>query len=227
VIALLLALVLPLAPGDDLLRSAERAYHDGRYVQAHDLWLAALEDPQLVRGPLLFNLGACAYRMGQVPDAILWWHRARLRAPRDRELVFNLRRAERELGLPAAARAWHEWLTGRELLSLVVVLQSIGLLGLVLLKRRAARLALAGLVLATLPAVLALLAADPAREPRAAVLLTSRAALRAEPHAELPGEASIAAGTLLRLAARSDRWVLAECAAGRGWIERSAVGVVE
>jgi len=222
-----LLLVLCLALGDDILVSADRAYRDGRFPEAHELWLAALDDPELARGPLLFNLGGCAYRMGQVPDAILWWHRARLRSPRDPEIGFNLRRAEQELGLPAAARAWHEWLTAHELLVLTLVLQSAGLIGLVLWQRRLARVVFAGLVLATLPAVSTLLASDPAARSRAAVLLTSRAALRAEPHAELPGQAGIAPGTLMRILARSDRWVRVECAVGDGWIERSAVGLIE
>jgi tetratricopeptide (TPR) repeat protein len=221
-IALLLALLLP--PADDPLERALRAYREGQYAEAHELWLEALDDAALAKGPLLFNLGSCAYRMGQVPEAVLWWERARLRAPRDGEVAFNLRRAEQELGLAPPDRGWRAWLTSRELLMLVVAAQSIGLLGVVLLRHRGARLALAVGVIATLPAVVTLLDGGSVAE---AVVLAPGAVLRPEPHQEIPSATTVTAGSLARIVAMSDRWALVECAAGRGWVERPVLGLVE
>ena len=225
-ISLLFGLVL-WSCGDDLLARAEQAYRDGRWAEAHSLYATALLDPATPRGPVLFNLGTCAYRAGQVPEAILCWRRAQLRAPHDAQIAFNIRRAEQELGLAAPVRAWHEWATPTELLGIVIMLQLAGILGFLACRRRGLRAGAGLMVLATvLPGVAAVSHAC-AEQPASAVVLPARIPLRLEPHAEAGSLATLPAGSLVRIVAMSERWALVEGPALRGWVDRTGIALVD
>ena len=213
--------------GDDLVARAEQAYREGRWAAAHSLYTTALADPATPRGPVLFNLGNCAYRAGQVPEAILYWRRAQLRAPRAEQIAFNLRRAEQELGIPAPSRAWHEWTTPYELLGIGIVLQAAGILVFLTSKRRGRRVGAGLLVLLTVwPAGIAMAKAC-ADQPANAVVFPARVSLRPEPHSEAGSIATLPAGSLVRIVAMSERWALVEGGDSRGWIDRNGVALVD
>jgi tetratricopeptide (TPR) repeat protein len=232
VIALVLSLLLGLA---DLDR-AEQAYHAGRFEEALAGFEAALSEPAAEEGALLYNMGNCAYRLGRLPDAILLYRRAQIHLPRDREVAFNLRLTEAKLGvsppaspsLTTSAARILDSLTPQEHLALVGALETVGLAGMVLLRRRrAARNATAFLV------VLALLGA--ARLARAiwfpgapaGVVIAREIALRPEPSTSEPITARLRAGESVRIESMSTEWLRVAHPLGRGWTERVGIGLVD
>ena len=198
-IALLLAAIL--AAGGNFDR-AERAYRAGRYAEAMTLYEAALSEADTPQAPVLYNLGNCAFRLGRHAEAVLLYRRAQLRMPGDAQVEFNLRLAERQLGIeppPAdpvgaliAARV--ESLTAGQVLALTLLLQTGGLAGLVLLRRRGtARNLLALLVVIGLLGDVRLVGERWFAGPPEGVVLVREISLRSEPHPSL--------GITLRLAA--------------------------
>ena len=229
-----LALLLFLAPTD--LQQAEASYRAGRYQEAMVEFQAALAEPGAAAGPILYDLGNCAYRLGRHAEAVLYYRRALLRLRRDPELRFNLRLAEQKLGMDVpATESFGAAVVGLvdafgrgELLALAVTLQTVGLLGAVLLRRRRGLRLLPWAV--TLLGVLAgaRLARDtwfaPAPE---GVVVSDEISLRSEPRADLAVTLKLKAGELVRVEEQSDRWVRVVHPQGRGWTERAGVGVVE
>ncbi len=230
-IELLLALLLGNGPAQ-----AERAYEAGEFAEALALYQAALEEPGAAEGSLLYDMGNCAFRLGRLAEAALFYRRALVRMPRDEDAEHNLRLAERRLGLEAplgvplsalAVRATDALAPGL-LLALAAALETIGLLGVVFLRRRRAAQLSAALLL-----LLALAAAGRLAErrwfpgPPEAVVLSAEIALRAEPHAEVPAILRLKAGETVRVLERSDRWSRVLHAHGGGWTESTGLGLVE
>jgi hypothetical protein len=213
------------------LGDAERAYEEGRFGEAYTLF-----SEERATGPVLYNLGNCAFRLGRHAEAVYLYRCAQLRLPRDEELAFNLRLAEEKCGVQeedtpsfgTAALGLIDSFLFSELEAFIVLLECIGLSGLVLLRRRpAARNAMALIVVLAL-----LLSARLVRNqwfpgPPDGVVLQEKIALRPEPHIDHPATAEIWSGETVRIEAMSDRWALVEHARGRGWTERAGVGVVE
>ncbi len=230
-ILLPLALVLALAgPGD-----AERAWEAGRFEEAFALFHARLDAGQSEPGPTLFNLGNCAYRLGRHAEAVLWFRRAALRLPDDPQVAFNLRLAQRHLGLKGDDVA-PETGFARELRRVtafqwLVILGSahaVGVVGLFLSGRRRGLRIAAGLLLAS-----ALAGAVPwARshfdpDPPGGVVLAGEAVLRREPHPDQPVVTRVRAGDSVRVLERSARWLRVAHSSGEGWTEQNGIGLVE
>lgn len=228
-IALLCALFL--GAGD--LGRAERAYRAGQYGEALTLFQAALDAPGAPQGPLLYNLGNCAYRLGRHAEAVLYYRRAQLRLPRDPELEFNLRLTERRLGVDAPVSesfvaAFFDSFTPSALLWLVGGLQGVGLVGLVLLRRRrAARFGMALLVLLALAGAARLAQTQWFPGPPSGVVLASEISLRSAPRADRAVTLELEAGETVRVQESSERWIRVVHARGSGWTERAGVGVVD
>ncbi|MFQ5504758.1 MAG: tetratricopeptide repeat protein [Planctomycetota bacterium] len=225
-LALLFGLCLVLGDSGELER-AERAWRAGRYGEAFAAYERALSDPELPRGALLYNLGNCAYRRGRRAEALLYYRRARLHMPDDGELLFNLRLVLNELGLESG-EGWRDPISPAPLLLLVTLLQSAGLLGLLLpgLRRRARRLLLLCLPLGLLGAA-RLVQTRCLPSPLEAVVLAERIVLRPEPHRDLAPVLELEAGQLLRVAEASDRWLRVLHPLGSGWTEARTVGLIE
>lgn len=231
-LALLLGCVVQDPPPTD---PAARAYAAGRYDAAFAAYEAMLEDPAAARADVAFNLGVCAYRLGQDPQAALWFRRAGRHAPRDPAIGFNLALTEARLGIDntptsplAMARAAAAAFTPGELLLLTASLQGIGLVGLVLVRRRrllrlAAALALALGLLAATPLVLgAIFGVAPA-----GVVLAPDLALQSTPDTTAPASSHLSGGELVRVREQTEAWLRVEHPRGAGWVPRAAVGLVE
>jgi hypothetical protein len=236
-IALLLAIFFSLGiPESSNLERAEQAYRDGRFGEALALYESALSDPGVAEGPVLFNLGNCAFRLDRPAEAILFYRRAQLRMPRDGKVKFNMEFAGHRLGVDtpgaesfaaAVAGLADSFLPG-EMLILVGVLQLVGLTGMVLFKRhRAARNTMALIVLIALAGAAHLVQSQWFPDAPEGVVMDDRIAVRTEPHANMPVVLELRAGETVRIEERSDRWACIAHGRGRGWTKRSGVGVVD
>ena len=235
-IALLLGPFLGLLFGPLDLGQAERDYRAGRYADAYTLFEAALSSPDAPHGAVLYDMGNCAYRRGDHAQAVLYYRRALLRLPLDQEVQWNLRMAERQLGVDTPADGWlraveaallHRYTPGG-LLLLLAGLQTIGLLGAVVLRRRrAARTAMALLVLLALAGTARLLCTRWFPPPTHGVVLEGEIELRGEPHAAWAVTRRLRTGELVGIVELSDRWARIVHRRGGGWTERASVGLVE
>jgi tetratricopeptide (TPR) repeat protein len=233
VIALVLAFVLGISDVD--LTEAERAYLEGRYGDAHALFEAARREAVSPSGALLYNLGNCAYRLGRPAEAVLQYRRARLRLPRDPAVTFNLRLAEGQLGLydpegesfGAAVAELAASFTPRELLVAVGVLETLGLVGVVLLRRKRWLRNLSGLVLLLgLAGAARLVVTQWIPGAPEGVVLDATAPVHAAPDPGSEVTADLEPGESVRALERSDGWIRIRHSEGAGWTVVGAVGIL-
>ena len=223
-------------PGGPIAR-ADAAYAEGRFGEALALYEKALEDPEAPRGPLLYNRGNCAFRMGRHAEAVLHYRRALMRLPRDEALRFNLALAEGKLGIEAppfesfgsAVEALAGAFTPAEFLILMAVLQAVGLFGWLLLRGRRSltRGAMLLLVVLGVAGSARILRTQVFPEPPEAVVLSSETLLRAEPHRSRPVIGKLDAGRTVKVEAYSDRWARVDHPSGWGWVERDYLGLLD
>ena len=234
-IAFVLVLLIGLMTASISPAQAERAYHSGHYAEAYQLYQQALSEPDLAMGPLLYNLGNCAYRLGRHAEALHYYRRSQLRIPRDAELEFNLSLTERALGIdPRAPRsliavilAWLDQFAPALLLVIASSLQAFGLAGLLLLRaQRSTRRALALALLLGLTLGARLMQVQFIPSPPEAITLASKIQLRSEPHLNLPVTLEITAGETLLIEDMSDRWAHVVHSTGSGWTERPGIGLI-
>jgi tetratricopeptide (TPR) repeat protein len=226
VLLVLGALVSPQDPGID---AAAEAFAAGRYAEARLHFEAALGRPGAPRGAILHDLGSCAYRLGEHAAAVLAFRRAQHWLPEDPAVAADLQLAERQLGIDrVAARAFDAPPPPRVQLAAAVLLQVLGLAGL--LRRRtgrARRAAAALLLLLGLGCALDLVGRAAGAGPRIGVVLGAELPVRAEPHRDLPVLATLRAGEPVRVAEASDRWARIVHARGAGWVRLDGLGLVE
>ena len=100
-------LLLPLAAGARAAapppswEAATNAYAKGEFAQAAESW-RALQTPATQDPHRFFNLGNCAYRLGNFGEAVACYETARRLAPRDTDILENLNFVRGRLGLPLA-----------------------------------------------------------------------------------------------------------------------------
>jgi tetratricopeptide (TPR) repeat protein len=213
---------------------AERAYRSGQYETASALFDGTRSDPTIARGPALYNLGNCAYRLGRYVDAALYYRRALVRMPRDPEVTFNLSLAERQMGIEAPARSLvgsvilrAQQLPPEILLLLAAAIQGMGFFGLMRMGRgRRARVAMVLLVLTGVLGTLGLGYDSLFPGPPVAMVLASEITLRPEPHSSLGITLKLEAGAIVRVEEMSDRWARIIHPRGEGWTERAGLGLV-
>jgi tetratricopeptide (TPR) repeat protein len=132
---LLLLWLLTLVPalharGDD---PAVEAYRAGDHAAAASAWteaLAGAHEPR-ERARLCYDLGNCAYRSGDVHEAVAWYTASLLLQPRNADARHNLELARSEAGLEPADRGDLE-ATLQRLLSALTLAESEWLLLLLL-----------------------------------------------------------------------------------------------
>jgi hypothetical protein len=203
--------------------AAERAYAAGRFAEARALFLAALGREESEDGVLLYDVGNCEYRLGDPAKAMLLWRRAALRLPRDEGIRQNLVLAARELGVEAPVRRGLGFASPIEAGIAGIALFAVGVAMATFGARKPLRVA--GALAAVLG--IAMAAWSVALRGSDAVVLTDEIAVRSDPHAEAPVTLRLPAGESVAVNAGSERWVSVEHPRGRGWTERSGLGIVE
>jgi hypothetical protein len=219
--------------GDELAR-AEQAWRAGDFALAMTLYehVAAEADP--VPGAVLYNLGNCAFRLDRPALAALYFRRAARRLPDDPDVAFNLGLTEQRLGVAGRNPAPGSSVTSRlrrafpVVLAIVTMLELGGILGIALSRRRSALrfTAVGAVVLALIGAIVVVLLRWGSEAPTG-VVLAPRAAVRGEPHDEVPALFRLRAGDCVTVPESSDRWVRVIDPRGTGWVERHAIGIVE
>jgi tetratricopeptide (TPR) repeat protein len=81
--------------------AANAAFDRGDYAKAAEEYRRALQDDQLSVS-LLYNLGCTEFKLGNYPEARVWFSRAKLLAPGDLEVRANLKLTEEKLQLAPA-----------------------------------------------------------------------------------------------------------------------------
>ncbi|MBR7107334.1 MAG: BatD family protein [Lentisphaeria bacterium] len=99
-----LSVVLILFAGSVLIAVPEpdkgsSAYAAGKYTLASEEFRRAVDRSEL-SVPVLYNLGCAEYRLGNYPEALLWFTRAQLLSPGDPECRANVMLTREQLQLP-------------------------------------------------------------------------------------------------------------------------------
>jgi tetratricopeptide (TPR) repeat protein len=231
-IALLIILALAATDGTEAVDS----FRKGQFEEAARLFEAALQDADRPRGPVLFNLGNCHYRMGRPAQALYYYHRALLHLPRDARIRFNMGLAEEQLGLwdrqdesfYKSSLELVDALSPGLLLIWVGVLQCVGLTGWVLFRRRPwVRNASILIVLIALTGAARRVQTQWFAPHATGVVLAREAAVHREPHDRAEVLHKLGAGDTVQVEAGSDRWIRIDHVKGEGWIDRGSVGVVQ
>ncbi len=93
VILFLLLLFSSLIFSQGELNRANTLYSNGKYEKALNLYLKILKDKRIHNAYLYYNIGNCYFKLGKLPEAILYYERAHLLKPHDDEISFNLKYA--------------------------------------------------------------------------------------------------------------------------------------
>lgn len=89
-ILIIAALAAHSEDADALFQKANDFYQNKKYQQAVETYEAILEKGQ-VSEEIYYNLGNAYYRLNNIPEAILNYERAKLLAPDDEDIDFNLK----------------------------------------------------------------------------------------------------------------------------------------
>lgn len=95
-ILLALMFTLSLSAQEDLLRRANELYTQEKFTEAIEVYNQLLET-NLESAEVYFNLGNAYYKTNQFPKAILNYERAKLLAPDDEDINFNLQVANQKV----------------------------------------------------------------------------------------------------------------------------------
>lgn len=78
---------------------AMNAYDAGQFDDAGQYYAGQLKKSK-PSAKVLYNMGNCLYRMGELPKALICYERAQRLSPRDSDILENLNLVRRKLGLP-------------------------------------------------------------------------------------------------------------------------------
>ena len=233
---LLFAAVVTLAPSAEMQPDGDTAYAAGRYREAIAEYQQQLESTAEPAPGLLVRMGNCAYRLRRYSEALHYYRRARLRLPRSDELADNLRLAQDKLGIDRSAdnsigdlivRPF-SLLTPCELLWIVAILKTVSLIGLVFwFRRRGPRYVLVALLLLALGGAVQLGVAQWTPPDPTAIVLPRRLPIRSQPDVGLDPVVELTAGEEVRVEESNERWLRVRHSRGRGWVERSGLGIID
>ena len=226
---------------DETMRRAVAAYESGEFEAARRAFGQILEsvasmnssEAETTRGIVHYDLGNCHFRLGNFPEAVLHYRRAERRRYHAAEIQFNLALAQKRLGLEPSGSSivercrdsFHR-LDHVMRLAVVVLLKAMGLIGMIVFRRRLGIVALFAILLFFgILGAIDLLAEDE-MHPRA-VILAAEAGMRAQPHRDLPVIVELRPGETVTMIESSSRWARIRRAGGEGWVERSDLGLVD
>ena len=221
---------------ESLFNEANHAYNGNDFVTAVEKYKQLLNMGR-DSGEILYNIGNCHFRMGELGRALVYYERARVFIPRNRRLLNNIALAESRgadnitpskfLAVVHSLCVWHYRLNARETSLLILVVNAafwVCLCALAVTKKRFIKAAVVVLGL-----VLVLLGGSYAS--RELERLGMGTALVTADEAEVrtgPGDYAITFslhdGSRLKLIEAREGWYEIRLADGkRGWIERNKV----
>ena len=223
----------------ELLELANRAYDEGRYAEARDLYLR-LVDLGHGAAAMHYNLGNAHLRTGEQGRAIASYLRAQSLAPRDQDVNANLAFARSTTTddlepptTPALLRTlffWHFGLSRAELVRAFVVIDVLffAALSLWLFRRRSEALRwVAGALLVLLVVCAASTALRFLRPQRTAVVVAPEAEAYTGTTADSSVRFRLHAGTEASALDQTEDWVRVRLPKGeQGWVAREHVEVV-
>ena len=230
---------LSAAEAPEVFVEANRAYEDGEYQRAVELY-RSLGESGTASGHLYYNLGNAFLRNGELGRAIASYRRSQVLLPRDEDVAANLSFARQTtqdalappVPSPVVSKLlfWHHGLSLPELRVAALVLNVAFwlLLGVRLLRPRAESLRwLAWLFLVPLLAVVISLGVRTARPSEVAVVVPQEIQAQSGPGRDAVVRFKLHAGTEVRLKERRDDWLRVVLPDGQqGWIEARYAEVV-
>jgi tetratricopeptide (TPR) repeat protein len=207
-------------------QAANALYDAGKFVDA----AAAYEKIEPKTANVYFNLGNALFRQEKFGVAVLNYERARQLAPRDPDILANLKFARQRLGADeperfmkavVASRTAAEW-SRYELIAMWLTVLAVA--GSVWLPRARTGLRLVAIVAGLMAAAMAGVLVAEAHAVPAAIVVAGKADVRFAPSAEATVHFQLPEGA--KVSIREDRgaWVYVERADGQqGWMKSDAI----
>ncbi len=200
-------------------------YQEGKVAQALTLYEAL----PIKSAGTLYNLGNCAYRLGDKGSAVGYWFRALPKAPRFMYpwLFANLEKAQDELSLPVVS-SWQKFFLYVQSYSSLTVLQVLSLLVASVLLLLMCLRKLRWYTTLCLSVVLGLLVATSFATymfwyaPHV-VVINPRTQVYTGPDEQFPVLKEIPLGMRVRVVGVQDSWYKISYLKNRGWIQQSCV----
>lgn len=225
------------AASSDDFKAASQLYDAGKFAEAAALY----EKIELRTAHVYYNLGNALFREGKVGEAILNYERARRLAPRDPDILANLKFAEQRLGVDEvntppraiqrilnsaiASRTVTEW-SAYELAALWLTAVAVGFCVYIPRTRVGfLGIAVAGFVgFAVATAALSYDIISDRTRPHA-VVVTAETEARFAPMPDATVHFKLVEGTEVAIREDRGRWLFVERADGQqGWVVSEAVG---
>jgi tetratricopeptide (TPR) repeat protein len=213
----------------DDLKSANALYDAGKFAEA----VAAYEKIEPKTAHVFFNLGNALFRQEKYGLAILNYERARQLAPRDPDILANLRFAQQRLGIDepttyrrfvqdaVASRTTAEW-SRYELVALWVAVLAIA--GSIWLPRARTGMILVAVVAGLTTAVTAGALMARERAAPSAIVAAGRTEARFAPAAEATVHFQLPEGAKVSIREERGAWTFVERADGpQGWVKSDAI----
>ena len=219
---------------DRVFADAAGAYDAGDYDRAIELY-EQLRTAGYHDKAITFNLGNAYFRSGDIGHSVLNYRRAWHIAPRDADILTNLKHVQNEAHLvsPAASfvdRVFHtlgpgEWAA---LLTLTIWVGAILFAGSLYVRRRRVPMRRASYVCGGLAllAVLGLWAWSGFNKPQEAVVIEANQQAKYGPLAAAKPHFDVPPGTIVRIRERSADWLRVSLNEKSGWIQESVCTIV-
>jgi tetratricopeptide (TPR) repeat protein len=219
-----------------LFIEANMAYENNEFAAAEEKYKGIL-DGGVESGEVLYNLGNCYFRMGELGMAIVFYERARRLMPRNQNVVANILLAESRAldkitppkvwAVAQKLFVWRRMLTAREISSIFIAANAVfwaSLAALAIVKNRFVKIAvvLAGIILILSGASYALGWTE-RRGLGTAVVVPDEAEVRTGP-GNYAVKFKLHDGTRLKLVDSREEWYQIRLADGkRGWMQTENV----
>lgn len=227
-----------------LFEKANRLYRQGRYAESAESYEKLISDKQ-IRYEVYYNLGNAYFKTGQLGQAILNYERARLLAPQDEDISYNLRMAYSKtadkidpLPLLFYQRMWQNFLSLFSPSTWAIIAISVGWLtalagamylfaGTVTFKRNAFFLAFGLLFMSCLLYYTSWAADNMLTGQKSAVVMSSSAYAKSSPAGQSTNLFMLHEGTRVDILQELNGWKQVRIANGTtGWMESNNLEVI-
>jgi tetratricopeptide (TPR) repeat protein len=221
------------ADGPSQFEQANRLYEQGKYREAISVYQNVIKTGANSAG-VLFNLGNACFKAGNLGQALFYYRRAELLAPRDPDIQANLRFTRDQVsGTSSIQRAAWKRLIGyftlNELTIGVAILFWIWMISLALLRYRPALMTslrsfavITGCLFAAL--LIILLLSFSHRRDRNAIVITRQVTVHLGPLPESQTAFTASDGTELKVHDERENWIQVSDRSNRsGWVQAERV----